>query len=50
MSTNDLDKSRKQWIFISQKTTLLRTNFTSTTQIGKREFEDRALSICTSLD
>jgi len=39
MSTNDVDKLWKQQIFISQKTTRLRTNFTNTTRIGKRELE-----------
>jgi len=39
MSTNYMDKLWKQWIFISQKTTPMRTTFTSTTRIGKREFE-----------
>jgi len=39
MSTSDIDKLWKEWIFISQKTTLLQVNFTSTTRIGKREFE-----------
>jgi len=34
MSTNDVDKL---WIFISQKTTSLRTNFMRATWIGKRE-------------
>jgi len=39
MSTNDIDQLWKQWIFISEKTTPLRTNFTRATLIGKREFE-----------
>jgi len=49
MSTNDLDKLCKQWIFISQKTAPLRINFTSTTRIGRENLKDGALSICTSL-
>jgi len=39
MSTNVVDKLQKQWIFISQKSTPLRTNFTRAARIGKREFE-----------